>query len=92
MSLTDDVAILRAILLFAGVSPIKLKLLAFTSDRVTFKAGQPLFGEGDPSKAAFVIMSGKAALRRKSAEGTVTVAEASTRSVVGEGADVGPGA
>ena len=86
MSLTDDVTMLRAIPLFAGVSPIKLKLLAFTSDRVTFKAGQHLFCEGDPSRAAFVIMSGSAALSRKSDQGAVTVAEAQARSVVGEAA------
>lgn len=86
MSLTDDVAILRAVPLFAGVSPIKLKLLAFTSDRVTFKPGQHMFREGDASRAAFVILSGRAELHRQSDDGSVTLHEASTRSVVGEGA------
>ena len=37
---------LRQVPLFSGVAPAKLKLLAFTSDRVTYAPGQMLFQAG----------------------------------------------
>lgn len=59
-SLTDDVETLRAIPLFAGITPARLKLLAFTCDRVAFRPNQRLICEGEKSAAAFVILSGTA--------------------------------
>ena len=47
MLLKDEVGMLRRVPLFAGVAPAKLKLLAFTSDRVSYSAGQILFKQGD---------------------------------------------
>ena len=43
MILKDEVELLRRVPLFAGVEPTKLKLLAFTSDRMSFDPGQILF-------------------------------------------------
>ena len=40
MLLKDEVGMLRQVPLFSGVAPAKLKLLAFTSDRVTYAPGQ----------------------------------------------------
>ena len=51
---------LRQVPLFSGVAPAKLKLLAFTSDRVTYAPGQMLFRQGDVGDAAYVVLSGKA--------------------------------
>jgi CRP-like cAMP-binding protein len=51
---------LRRVPLFASVEPAKLKLLAFTSDVVTYRAGQVLFRRGDVGDAAYVIIEGKA--------------------------------
>ncbi len=56
--LQDEVDVLRRISLFANIEPARLKLLAFTSDRVTFSAGQELFHEGDAGDAAYVIIDG----------------------------------
>ena len=42
MSLTQDVEVLRNIPLFAKVEPAKLKLLAFTSERLQYLAGDEL--------------------------------------------------
>ena len=39
MLLKDEVGMLRQVPLFSGVAPAKLKLLAFTSDRVTYAPG-----------------------------------------------------
>ncbi|NQU71222.1 MAG: cyclic nucleotide-binding protein, partial [Rhodospirillales bacterium] len=43
MSLNEEVDLLRKIPLFAKIDPSKLKLLAFTSERLTYGAGQELF-------------------------------------------------
>jgi len=40
MSLTEDMEILRSIPLFAKIEPAKLKLLAFTSERLNFMEGR----------------------------------------------------
>jgi len=60
MLLKDEVELLRRIPLFAAIDPAKLKLLAFTSERMSFKPGQTLFEQGDPGDAAYVVLSGKA--------------------------------
>ena len=47
MSLNEDVERLRKIPLFAKIEPSKLKLLAFTAQRLTFNANESLFHQGD---------------------------------------------
>ncbi|MBB5700780.1 CRP-like cAMP-binding protein [Ochrobactrum daejeonense] len=84
MLLKDEVEMLRRIPLFAGVSPAKLKLLAFTSDRVSYKANQSLFHQGDSADAAYVILSGNADILVDTPEGSIKVAEAKHDSIVGE--------
>ena len=56
-SLSDEVDLLRRIPLFAQIDPSKLKLLAFTSERVAFEDGQALFKQGDEGDAAYVVMA-----------------------------------
>ena len=68
----------------AGVEPAKLKLLAFTSDRVTYTAGQTLFHQGDEGDAAYVILSGTADILVDSGKGQIKVAELEPNSIVGE--------
>ncbi len=75
---------LRRVPLFAGVEPAKLKLLAFTSDRVTYTAGQTLFHQGDEGDAAYVILSGTADILVDSGKGQIKVAELEPNSIVGE--------
>ncbi|MGO6900144.1 cyclic nucleotide-binding protein, partial [Rhizobium ruizarguesonis] len=58
MLLRDEVEMLRRVPIFSRIAPAKLKLLAFTSDRMTYKAGQNLFLQGDVGDAAYVILSG----------------------------------
>lgn len=84
MLLKDEVGMLRRVPLFAGVEPSKLKLLAFTSDRVSYNAGQTLFNQGDEGDAAYVILSGTADILVNSAAGPIKVAEAEPNSIVGE--------
>lgn len=83
-SIREEVDLLRRIPLFANVEPQRLKLLAFTSERVTFEAGQELFQQGDPGDAAYVIISGSAEVLVDTREGPLVVATVEKNAFVGE--------
>ncbi len=84
MLLKEEVQMLRQVPLFAGVDPGKLKLLAFTSQRVSFREGDVLFHQGDPGDAAYVILAGSADILTGSDNGLIKVAEVSRNAIVGE--------
>ncbi len=84
MMLNDEVRMLQQVPLFSGVSPAKLKLLAFTSDRVSYRAEEFLFMQGDTGDAAFVILNGIADILVDSPKGQIKVAEVGENSIVGE--------
>jgi len=84
MSLNEEVELLRKIPLFAKIEPSKLKLLAFTSERLTYQDGQRLFQQGDVGDAAFIIIDGEASVRIKTDGGEIQVAALGKGDVVGE--------
>ena len=84
MSLQEDVERLRSIPLFAKIEPSKLKLLAFTAQRVTFNSGENLFRQGDVGDAAYIITSGTADVVVATPNGPLTVAKVGTNDFVGE--------
>lgn len=84
MSLNEEVDLLRKIPLFSKIDPAKLKLLAFTSERLTFGGGQELFHQGDPGDIAYIIMDGQADVIVDSPDGELTVANLGRNDVVGE--------
>jgi CRP-like cAMP-binding protein len=84
MILKDEVELLRRVPLFAGVEPSKLKLLAFTSDRMSFEAGQTLFEQGDPGDAAYVVLTGSAEVLVNRAGSQIKVADLEKNAIVGE--------
>lgn len=84
MSIKEEVEILRNIPLFAKLEPAKLKLLAFTSERLTFEPGQPIFQQGDPGDAAYIVIEGEADVLINTAKGPVKVASLGRNAIVGE--------
>ena len=84
MSLKEEVELLQRIPFFANVEPAKLKLLAFTSERVAYEAGQVLFRQGDMGESAYVILEGEAEVLVDSDAGPVTVAVLGRNAFVGE--------
>lgn len=84
MSLREEVETLRQIPLFAKVDPSKIKLLAFTSERVTFQPGDFICQQGEMGDAAYVIMSGQADVMVNTPSGPITVATMKKNDVVGE--------
>ena len=75
---------LQRVPLFSGVEPAKLKLLAFTSDRVSYSDGEILFRQGDEGDAAYLILSGTAEILVDSSGRQIKIAEAQPNSIVGE--------
>lgn len=84
MSLTEEVELLKKIPLFANIETSKLKLLAFTSERVTFKPGEMLFEEGEMGDSAYIIISGEADVVVDTPGGPMTVATVDKNDFVGE--------
>lgn len=84
MSLNEEVDLLRKIPLFAKIEPSKLKLLAFTSERLTFGPGQELFRQGDVGDKAYVIIDGEADVLVDSEGGELVVAKLGKNDIVGE--------
>lgn len=82
--LKEEVNILRSIPLFAKIEPARLKLLAFTSQRLAFEPGQALFNQGDAGDAAYIVLEGQAEVRINTPQGSVRVAEIGRNAIIGE--------
>jgi CRP/FNR family cyclic AMP-dependent transcriptional regulator len=84
MSIKEEVEVLRNIPLFSKIEPAKLKLLAFTSERMTFESGHALFQQGDPGDAAYIVMEGLADVQINTPQGPITVATLGRNAIIGE--------
>lgn len=84
MTLNADVQALKKVPLFAGVDDAKLRLLAFISERVTFKASERLVEQGEKGDAAYIILSGTADVLIATDGGVQCVAQVKGNDVVGE--------
>src|SRR5215213_7814869 len=84
MTLDSEVPSLRQVPMFREIDPARLKLLAFTSERVQFAEGQRFFSQGDSSDAAYVILEGGASVLLSSPAGEIKVADLGQNALVGE--------
>ncbi len=84
MSLNEEVELLRNIPLFSKIEPSKLKLLAFTSERLTYTPGQDLVRQGDIGDSAYVIVQGDADIIVDTPDGPLTVAKVGKNDIIGE--------
>ena len=84
MSLNEELEALRNVPLFARIDPVKLKLLAFTSERLAFPAGTELFRQGDPGDAAYILLDGQADVLVDTTGGELVVARVGRHGFVGE--------
>ena len=84
MTLDTEVLSLRQVPMFRDIDPSRLKLLAFTSERIHFGNGQRFFSQGDAADAAYVILDGCADVLLDNPSGPVKVAELSRNALVGE--------
>jgi len=84
MTLESEVQSLRQVPMFRDIDPARLKLLAFTSERVHFAPGQRFFSQGDAADAAYVILEGRADVSLSTPRGEIKVAELGRNALVGE--------
>ena len=84
MLLNDEVELLGKVSLFAGLQPSQLKLLAFTSQRLTFEEGDILFRQNDPAYEAYVVLSGTAEVIVEINGSEMVVASLEKNAIVGE--------
>jgi CRP-like cAMP-binding protein len=84
MSLEAEVRSLQQIPMFREMEPARLKLLAFTSERVTLVGDEVFFHQGDPSDAAFVILEGTARVELETPAGRIKLGEIGRNAIVGE--------
>ena len=84
MSLQQEFELLRKIPMFANIEPAKLKLLAFTSERLSYTDGEVLFRQGESGDAAFLIIAGEADVTIETETGPLTVATLGDHDFVGE--------
>ena len=84
MSLTQEVELLKKIPLFANVETSKLKLLAFTSERVAYRAGERVFEQDEVGDAAYIIVEGEADVIVRGPAGPVVLATVAKNDFVGE--------
>jgi CRP/FNR family cyclic AMP-dependent transcriptional regulator len=84
MNLNDELDLLRKIPLLSKVHPSKLKLLAFTSERLRFEPGQDLFVQGDRGDEAFLIVEGEAQILVNTDTGPIEVARVKKNAFIGE--------
>ncbi len=84
MSIDQEVEILRRIPIFSQIDGAKLKLMAFASERLTYKAGQTLFKQGEMGDAAYIVLKGAADILVDTPDGPLRVAQLSEHEIIGE--------
>ena len=82
--LKSEIDLLRTVPLFAGIEPSRLKLIAFTSDSIAYRAGQVICRQGQAGDAASVLVEGEADVSVATEAGDYVVATLGAGDVVGE--------
>ncbi len=82
--LSNEVELLRRVPLFSGIESSRLKLLAYTSDVITYQAGQTIMRQGDIGDAAYVIIKGNAEVSVSTDSGPIPVAQLHDGDFLGE--------
>ncbi|AUG51784.1 ABC transporter transmembrane domain-containing protein [Thalassospira marina] len=84
-SIEEEVRLLRTIPLFSALDPNVIKLLAFTSPRLTYKRGEIIVKQGEPGDAAFIVISGRGEIWLTTEEAqTLKLRDVEPKEVIGE--------
>ena len=84
MTIESEVQSLRQVSMLREIDPARLKLLAFTSDRLSYEKGDVLFRQNEISDSTYVIVEGKLEVWIAAARERVKVAELGAGEIVGE--------
>ncbi|RED52277.1 ABC transporter transmembrane domain-containing protein [Aestuariispira insulae] len=72
-AMNDEAQILKTLPLFSELEANRLKLLAFTAEKVSYKPGEIMVRQGDDGDAAYVILDGEADVVLEGENGQDTV-------------------
>jgi CRP/FNR family cyclic AMP-dependent transcriptional regulator len=84
MSLQQETEMLRNIPMFSTMDAARLKLLSFTSERVSYMAGEEFIKQGEVGESAFVIISGEVEVIIETADGATAIGTVNANQLVGE--------
>ena len=84
MDLAEETDLLRKIPIFAKMETSKLKLLAFSSEMVSFQDGDIVFNSGDNADYAYVIMEGAVDIITETEKGPIVTVTLSQNQLIGE--------
>ena len=84
MSLDSEVELIRRLPLFAKMDLATLKLLCFSSERLTFDAGQVMFNFGDSADAVYIMIEGHVDISTPAPAGPILVGTLGPMDIVGE--------
>ncbi len=84
MSLEQETELLRQYPIFSRLEPAMLKLLAFSSERLTYDAGQVMFRAGDMGDAAYVVIDGAVEISVPTPGGPIVVNRLGRHDIIGE--------
>lgn len=84
MTLEKEVELIRQIPIFRKIDPAMQKLLCFSSERLTYEAGQVMFLVGDAADAAYVVIDGIAEMSIPTPAGPLIVNTLGRNDVIGE--------
>lgn len=83
-SLANEIRHLAQIPMFASFDSSTLKLLAFTSKRITFEPGQEIFHQNEKAETAYIILDGHAEMFVESGKGEIKVRDIAPNDLIGE--------
>ncbi|QEN86321.1 cyclic nucleotide-binding domain-containing protein [Labrys sp. KNU-23] len=79
-----EIQALRDVPMFAALDTPRLKLIAFTCERVSFGRSQVLFRQGDVADAAYIILSGTTDIFMELADERLHLSTTGRHSIIGE--------
>ena len=84
MSLEQEFELIRRVPIFSTIDPAMQKLLCFSSDRLTYDAGQLMFSAGDPPDSAYIVLEGAVDISVPTPKGPLVVNTLGRNDVIGE--------
>jgi CRP-like cAMP-binding protein len=84
MSLEQEVELIRQFPIFSKIQPAMQKLLCFSSERLTYDAGQVVFNAGDPGDAAYIVIDGTVEISVPTPSGPIVVNTLQKNELIGE--------
>jgi CRP-like cAMP-binding protein len=86
MSLEQEVELIRRFPIFNKIAPAKQKLLCFSSERLTYSAGQEIFHMGDVGDSCYVVIDGtiEISVDRPNGAAPLVISKVGANGIVGE--------